>query len=366
MIGSAIANLDLINGIIAGICSLLQLVLKKKSAINYLLALLYFLMACLLIYFWSFRLGSIYNIPYLIYSDLAITFAIGPAAYLYIIRISGTKKHLYFSALFHFLPAVITMCMLLIYNTADGSVLKYYLNSRPEYPNYSENLFIYILSIIADLSLVIYFLLSIKKIYNLIVSEKFRPFKELHLVFYVFIAVTVSSSFLFYAHYLRNDLLITFVSGINGILGVYYFLFSYRHPEYTQMIIKKPRGPKTPAGLPGTVDFPQIMEDLINLMETENLYRDPELSIQSLSNSLGISSDNLSLVLNEKLGINFRTFIKRYRLDEARKMLTENNGKSILEIAFSVGFNSKTSFNTVFSKATGLTPTEYRRQYLKN
>ena len=239
MIGSAIANLNLINGIIAGICSLLQLVLKKKSAINYLLALLYFLMACLLIYFWSFRLGSIYSIPYLIYSDLAITFAIGPAAYLYIIRISGTKRHLYFSALFHFLPAVITMCMLLIYNTADGSVLKYYLNSRPEYPNYSENLFIYILSIIADLSLVIYFLLSIKKIYNLIVSEKFRPFKELHLVFYVFIAVTVSSSFLFYAHYLRNDLLITFVSGINGILGVYYFLFSYRHPEYTQMIIKK-------------------------------------------------------------------------------------------------------------------------------
>ena len=337
---------------------------KKKSAINYFIALLYFLMACLLIYFWSFRFGSIYSFPYLIYSDLAVTFAIGPAAYLYIIRVAGTNKRFSLSSLLHFIPVVITMITLLIYNIADDSILKYYLTVRPEYPNYSENLPIYLLSIVADISLFLYFFLSIKKIYNLIASEKFKSNKELHMVFYIFMAVTVSSSLLLYAHYLRNDLLIALISGINGLLGVYYFLFSYRHPEYTQMIIKKQKGLRTAAALSEAVNFPRIMEDLTTLMETEYLYRDPEISIQSLSNSLEISSSSLSLILNEKLGINFRTFINRYRLEEARKLLAENNGKSVLEIAFFTGFNSKTSFNTLFSKATGLTPTEYRRKYL--
>ena len=58
-------------------------------------------------------------------------------------------------------------------------------------------------------------------------------------------------------------------------------------------------------------------------------------------------------------------FINNYRLNEAMDMLknNENIETTILNIAYEVGFNSKSSFNSHFKTFTGMTPTQYRKQY---
>jgi len=64
------------------------------------------------------------------------------------------------------------------------------------------------------------------------------------------------------------------------------------------------------------------------------------------------------------LGQNFYDFINRYRILEAKQLLTNPKDPKItvLEVLYEVGFNSKSSFNTLFKKYTGLTPTEFRKK----
>jgi len=54
--------------------------------------------------------------------------------------------------------------------------------------------------------------------------------------------------------------------------------------------------------------------------------------------------------------------INQYRIKEAKKMLIEESERSVLSIAYAVGFNSKSSFYEAFSRFTGKTPVQYRRE----
>ena len=73
----------------------------------------------------------------------------------------------------------------------------------------------------------------------------------------------------------------------------------------------------------------------------------------------------LSQVINESLHQSFFDFVNRYRIEEAKQQLThpEDEAITILEILYNSGFNSKSSFNTLFKKYTGLTPTEFRKNH---
>jgi AraC-like DNA-binding protein len=65
--------------------------------------------------------------------------------------------------------------------------------------------------------------------------------------------------------------------------------------------------------------------------------------------------------LSELAGNNFYDFINGYRIMEAKRLLLDPSKRhyTVLAIAFESGFNSKTTFNKVFRKVTGLTPTEF-------
>jgi len=340
--------------------TVLQLTLRIRSRVNNLMALLYFITGSLFFYFWSYRTNVIFRFPYLMHSDLAVTFTIGPVLYAYIKSITGDDIKFSLKSFLQYIPAVLVLCFFIIYDTRGNAPAG---NGGNLYPGYHSDPTVYIISTLADTWLFIYMLLVIIKIYGLKQKEKFRSVKEIRAIFYIFTGFALSNSLLLPAHFFKSDLLIGLVSIINGSFAVTYFIFSYRYPEYTQMVIKEPKPARDPGTLPGTVNLPGIIENLITFMETEKIYHDPEISLQSLSNLLKVSSNHLSLILNEKLGMNFRTFINRYRIEEAGKLLMESHEMTVLEIAFFVGFNSKTTFNTVFSDITGLTPTAYRKKF---
>jgi AraC-like DNA-binding protein len=108
----------------------------------------------------------------------------------------------------------------------------------------------------------------------------------------------------------------------------------------------------------------EIAQRVLRLMEHEKPWLDPDLSLEQLAVAIGQKPKALSLVINETLGQNFFDFINHYRIEEAKRLLTNPVDKktTVLEVLYQVGFNSKSSFNTLFKKYTGLTPTEFRRK----
>ncbi len=340
------------------ICSVLQLTIKIRSRVNDLMALLFFLLGCLFLYFWSYRTNVISEFPFLLHSDLALTFMIGPVAYAYIKSMTGEDVSISLKSVLQYLPGLFVFCFFILYHTWGNTPAG---NEGNLYPDYHSDLTVYIISILADTWFLTYIIFIIKKIYGLMKIEKFSSVKEIRVILFIIIGIATSSSLLFPAHYLKNDVLIGLVSILNGSLSVVYFLFSYRHPEYTQMVIKGPKGSRDTGIIPDNIDINDVVEKLTFIIETKNVYRDPAITLQSLSNSLEISSNHLSLILNEKFKMNFRTFINSYRIEEAKKLLSDNHGKTVLEIAYFVGFNSKSSFNFIFAKTTGSTPTAYRK-----
>jgi len=102
---------------------------------------------------------------------------------------------------------------------------------------------------------------------------------------------------------------------------------------------------------------------LVEYMEKHKPYRDASLTLTDLSKRLSITMCYLSQVINESFNQNFNDFINGYRIKESQHLLLDHsNGKmTVLEIAYKVGFNSKSAFNKAFKKHTGMTPKEYKK-----
>lgn len=108
---------------------------------------------------------------------------------------------------------------------------------------------------------------------------------------------------------------------------------------------------------------PDEAESIDKRIKQGQLYMDPDITLDSLADSLKIVPRDLSMIINRHFGANFYTFINGYRIEEAKKMLKDQAMKNITitEIYLAVGFNSKSVFYTFFKKFEGVTPTKYRQ-----
>ena len=97
-------------------------------------------------------------------------------------------------------------------------------------------------------------------------------------------------------------------------------------------------------------------------MVVEKLYQESELTLSQMAARLQLPTHHLSQAINNGLKKNFYDLVNGHRVEEAKRLLLDpkNSNYTILSVGFEAGFNSKTTFNTVFKKFTGLTPTEYR------
>ncbi len=105
------------------------------------------------------------------------------------------------------------------------------------------------------------------------------------------------------------------------------------------------------------------LKNLTKIIEEEHLYRDPYLSRDDVAEKLSISGGYLSQLLSKDGDQNFSDFINSYRVDDVKSMMArpEFDRYSLLSIGLEAGFNSKTTFYSSFKKATGMTPSEYKK-----
>ncbi len=107
----------------------------------------------------------------------------------------------------------------------------------------------------------------------------------------------------------------------------------------------------------------EILLALKQKMDTEKPYIDSSLTLNKLAEILSVTPHNLSETINTKLHQNFFDYINSFRVEEVKKLLRDPAKKNytLLAIAMEAGFNSKSSFNAIFKKFTGATPSEFRK-----
>lgn len=112
-----------------------------------------------------------------------------------------------------------------------------------------------------------------------------------------------------------------------------------------------------------TEKYDAIVLRLRDYMQQSKPFLDPSLSIDTLAKLINLPSSELSLTINRIIGQHFFDFVNLYRINLAAEMLIENEQqpKTVLEILYEVGFNSKSSFNTAFKKHLLMTPSQYRK-----
>jgi len=108
-----------------------------------------------------------------------------------------------------------------------------------------------------------------------------------------------------------------------------------------------------------------IKQKLLQHFEKNEPYIDGSLTITSLANQLKVQRYKLTEVLNTELEMNFYRFVNEYRVEKVKKMLTDPAYErlSIEAVGYDCGFNSKSTFFTVFKNLVGMTPAKYQEKH---
>jgi AraC-like DNA-binding protein len=106
-----------------------------------------------------------------------------------------------------------------------------------------------------------------------------------------------------------------------------------------------------------------IREKVEEVMRSQRPFLDPDLSLDQLAQTVNTTPKKLSHCINEEFGQNFFDYINSARIIEAQRIFREakDPGITVLEVMYQCGFNSKSSFNTIFKQKTGLTPSAFKK-----
>ncbi|WP_272862923.1 helix-turn-helix domain-containing protein [Aureisphaera galaxeae] len=108
----------------------------------------------------------------------------------------------------------------------------------------------------------------------------------------------------------------------------------------------------------------QKLQHIRTVIEKDQLYLNPEFSLNTLSEASGLSKHHISQILNEELQCTFFQLTNDYRIQEAKNRLQVAGDYTKMEqLAYELGYKSKSTFFTAFKKATDLTPSKYRDKH---
>ncbi len=129
-------------------------------------------------------------------------------------------------------------------------------------------------------------------------------------------------------------------------------------------ISEKPQEPLPPASeLSSKTD--EHYERILHIIAVDKLYQNPDLSMSLLSEKSELSNGYVSQIINQKRKQNFFDFINSYRVEDVKLKIVDPkyDHYTLLGLAQDAGFKSKSTFNAVFKKMTGQTPSQYRKAH---
>lgn len=114
----------------------------------------------------------------------------------------------------------------------------------------------------------------------------------------------------------------------------------------------------------GETEIARLKQKLHEVVFEQALYKEEDVSMHRIAEILGTTDKKLSELINKELDTNFYEYINRFRVQAFQERIRSGAGKhlTLLAIAYESGFNSKATFNRIFKKQTGLTPSQFKKK----
>lgn len=103
-----------------------------------------------------------------------------------------------------------------------------------------------------------------------------------------------------------------------------------------------------------------IVHKIDHLLTSKEIFLDPDLTLDRLARKACIPARQISVAINQAYGRNVSQVVNEYRIERAKSLLVESD-KTITQIYFDSGFQSRSNFNREFARITQQTPSAYRR-----
>jgi AraC-like DNA-binding protein len=352
-------------GLYMVLMALVWLVQPARSVLNHYFAAMYSSTGLIVLYAWAERTGFIYSAYPLYNVQIPLCYAFAPLIYYgfsQIIDLHRKPATLFFP---HFIPAIVSLPLVIannllnaqVFASLPGSAVPHDLQGHPTF-------FVIHLLGLGSNAYILYFLFRILLIgATLLRDRELENFKELGLLLAFVAWFALDILLMVVAHLSRNSELLYLAKFLSSSCFVAYSFYSFRYPEYAQKVYRKSKQLRYKNTQLRGLNTEELLSRLDYLMTKEKLFKDMELTLARLSAQLMVTPHQLSEILNERMNVNFRTFLNDHRVREAEHLLIKRPEDSILDIAFEAGFNSKASFNDNFARKTGLTPSDYRKRH---
>ena len=323
--------------------------------------------------YYTFISGLIYVYPKLMWLNFPYEFLHGPLLYLFVKSLTNPEHFRSKKWLFHFiLPILILFTTFPIMALPDSQRILFYKNNGKGFEEYFFDwaLLMVILGIVYNIITIGLLLNHKKRIRN---QFSYQENINLNWLWFLIFGMSITWTIIMLGGsdkwiFSTSSFLLVFM-GFFGIRQVGIFTDQPFQPqpvnelEADDHVKIEPVTEKKKYYKSSLKDDTarQLQETLRQLMQQKKLYAIPDLSLTDLATQLDIHPNYLSQVINDLEGVNFYNYINTLRVQEFLKLVAEpeNRKYTLLSLAYDCGFNSKTTFNRFFKKATGLSPSEY-------
>jgi AraC-like DNA-binding protein len=359
----------------------------RKLFANYFLASLMLLLSVTLIYLLLSELGWYKKYPFLMLIPVGFPFLVNPLFYLYakyLIQYSSSFKK---SDFLHFLPFIVYELFSLpdFFSSSKEIIAIFDTITRQQlHPRFILFNWLIIIQGWYYIALILFMLrnhsYSLEKAFSNIEKMRLNWLRNIIIFVGAVWLVFIIENIMYLAdiqYYKIFDLasvfaaLLVYSLGYMGLLKSEVFeqpafIESYKYTKQLKdanLINSQPEKKYEKSGL-NEKKAKEYLDHLEKLMKEEKPYLDSNLTLKQLADLIEISTHNLSQIINTKLNQNFFDYINQYRVEEIKRFLEDPQKKNItlLSLGFDAGFNSKSSFNSIFKRYTGLTPSEYQKQ----
>jgi AraC-like DNA-binding protein len=314
--------------------------------------------------------------PHFIHLDGPLSMFYGPLILWYVAFTTAQKSKFSWPDLLHLIPfAVLVIYKLPTFFLKSASWKTQFFVSNILGQRDTE---FYILNIVIFIQVALYLLYALKEFrkFRESLSDTFSNYEGVDLKWlYVMLisGIIIWSFFLFMFILSLSGFNSSTANAINALfLSGWVFFFGFTAltiPFEKREVLEKVSNPrervKDEEKEENNEDLISVATELDKLMNGEKLYLDPDLTIVSLSEKTGLPHYIISKAINRIKECNFHSYINRFRVEEVKKLLSDpelSEKFTLLALALDSGFKSKSAFNDIFKKFTGLTPTEFKRK----